>query len=151
MTITAASVYKRALGAGVTQHAHQFQSLVMCSQERLVYRVIRGLPQGSRCLDWGCGNGHLEFAMNGMNVKAFSLDGTTALTPMDRLATGSHHTRLPYPDSSFDVVLAVGVLEHVHERDGSQRGSLEELRRILRPGGEIHVFHLPNKWSWLEA
>ena len=53
---------------------------------------------------------------------------------------------LPYPDAEFDAILSCGVLEHVHEPDAS----LEEISRVLRPGGTFYVYKLPNRWSYLE-
>jgi SAM-dependent methyltransferase len=44
----------------------------------------------------------------------------------------------------------MGVLEHVHETDGDQRASLVELARVLKPGGTLLVFHLPNRYTWIE-
>jgi ubiquinone/menaquinone biosynthesis C-methylase UbiE len=38
------------------------------------------------------------------------------------------------------------VLEHVHDPDES----LEEIKRVLRPGGTLYVFKLPNRYSYLE-
>ena len=54
--------------------------------------------------------------------------------------------RLPYGDHSFDAVLSCGVLEHVQDPDSS----LEELKRVLRPGGTLYVYKLPNRRSYLE-
>jgi ubiquinone/menaquinone biosynthesis C-methylase UbiE len=53
---------------------------------------------------------------------------------------------LPFPDESFDAVLSLGVLEHVADPDGS----LVELRRILRPGGTLYLYKLPNRLSYIE-
>jgi SAM-dependent methyltransferase len=44
-------------------------------------------------------------------------------------------TRLPFTDASFDRVIASEVMEHVPD-DGA---ALEELTRVLRPGGTIAV------------
>ena len=57
---------------------------------------------------------------------------------------------LPYPDGFFDVVVSVGVLEHVRESGGEERASLKEIRRILKPGGAFVGYHIPNRWSWIE-
>ena len=43
--------------------------------------------------------------------------------------------RTPFKTSSVDLVIATGVLEHVED----DRLVLEEIRRILRPGGVVHI------------
>ncbi len=55
--------------------------------------------------------------------------------------------RLPFDDETFDAVLSCGVLEHVEDPDAS----LEEIRRVLAPGGTFYVYKLPNRTSYLEA
>src|SRR5438876_1896407 len=47
--------------------------------------------------------------------------------------------RLPYDDASFDVVLLIGVLEHLE----NHRIALGELARVLRPGGLL-ILTTPN-------
>jgi ubiquinone/menaquinone biosynthesis C-methylase UbiE len=59
---------------------------------------------------------------------------------------GDDGVRLPYADESFDAALSCGVLEHV-ENPG---GSLDELRRVLKAGGTLYVYKLPNRASWTE-
>jgi SAM-dependent methyltransferase len=59
----------------------------------------------------------------------------------------SHPTRLPFADGEFDAVLSCGVLEHVEHPEAS----LGELHRVLRPGGGLYVYKLPNRASYLEA
>ena len=51
------------------------------------------------------------------------------------------------PIGSFEAVLSCGVLEHVEDPDAS----LEEIRRVLVPGGTFYVYKLPNRTSYLEA
>ena len=59
---------------------------------------------------------------------------------------GGDPVEIPFPDNSFDVVLSVGVLEHVP----FPHSSLEEIHRILKPDGRLLVFHFPQKWSITE-
>jgi SAM-dependent methyltransferase len=54
--------------------------------------------------------------------------------------------RLPFDEDAFDAVLSLGVLEHVARPDES----LEELKRVLVPGGTLYVYKLPNRYSYLE-
>jgi hypothetical protein len=39
----------------------------------------------------------------------------------------------------------------VRETGGTEHASLNEIRRVLRPGGVLLCFHLPNRYSWIEA
>ena len=54
--------------------------------------------------------------------------------------------KLPYDDNSFEAVLSMGVLEHVEDEEKP----IKEVYRILKPGGLFFVYHLPNKYSWIE-
>jgi SAM-dependent methyltransferase len=67
--------------------------------------------------------------------------------PSVQIDVGADPVRLPYEASAFDAVLSCGVLEHVRDPDAS----LQELRRVLRPGGTLYVYKLPNRYSYLEA
>ena len=62
------------------------------------------------------------------------------------LVTGNDPVTLPFPDATFDAVLSCGVLEHVDD----ERGSLREIRRVLKPGGFFFIYQLPQTGSWLE-
>lgn len=138
-------------------------SIVAAHQYRVVFRLLEpyldsGAPKD--VLDWGCGTGAFSYAivMEGHNVW-----GTDPRTPpMMEFIAGAAGPRyhfdlaedsvlLPYPDSSFDVVLSNGCLEHVGETGGSDVRSLEEIYRVLRPGGAFVCSHLPNRHSYIEA
>jgi SAM-dependent methyltransferase len=49
---------------------------------------------------------------------------------------------LPFPAGSFDVVLSFDVFEHIPDSDAH----LDEVRRVLRPGGS-YLVQTPNKWT----
>jgi SAM-dependent methyltransferase len=112
-----------------------------------------GLGPGDRLLDLGCGAGRhaFEALRRGARVVAFDYDeaelkdvaamasamaSTEALPPEARSATTrGDATRLPFPDASFDRIIAAEVLEHISDDDAAVR----ELARVLRPGGTIAV------------
>lgn len=128
----------------------------MYSQERLPYRKALELPPSARCLDWGCGNGHFAFflAAHGFRPYAYALAEAPELLRHQKSTSftkGEDRTRLPYASATFDAVFGLGVLEHVAEHGGDEAGSLAELARVLKPGGLLFIFHLPNRWSWIEA
>ena len=138
----------------------QFRTLVAAHQYRGLYDLFRKqVPPHAEVLDWGSGNGHFSYFLlrSGYRVCAFALhdEGFEAWAPAGpyRFVPGdpSDPVKLPFADASFDAVSSVGVLEHVRETGGAESLSLGEIARILRPGGIFVCWHLPNRWSWIEA
>jgi SAM-dependent methyltransferase len=136
-----------------------FRSRVGADQYRPLHRLIeRHVPAGARVLDWGAGLGHLSYVLvrRGYRAVGYALEPCAFAGWMDwdryAFARGgpSDPVRLPFAESAFDAVVSVGVLEHVREIGGDELASLEEIRRILRPGGAFVCVHFPNRWSWIE-
>ena len=112
-----------------------------------------GLAPRDRLLDLGCGAGRhaFEALRRGARVVAFDYDeaelkDVAALAgAMDQAgdirATGGSATtrgdatRLPFPDGSFDRIIAAEVLEHIPD----DVAAIRELARVLRPGGTMAV------------
>lgn len=105
----------------------------------LADRLAAGKP---RILDVGCGTGAVsrEFAAFGRVV---SLDRSQDAL---RFAAGrgvpcpvvGEAERLPFRASSFDLVLAFDVIEHVED----DHAMLADLRRVIAPGGTLAI-HVP--------
>ncbi len=114
-----------------------------------------------KVLDWGCGKGHVTKLLR--DLAPAQIDSCDILSDKDDSAFGQqtpiiahynidvkpleHDYILPYSDASFDIVLSVGVLEHVP----NDRASLAEINRVLKPGGLFFCFYLPTKFSWTQA
>jgi ubiquinone/menaquinone biosynthesis C-methylase UbiE len=108
-----------------------------------------GLRPGQRVLEIGCGTGTLLLAAKRAQPEAVvvGLDpDLAALARADRKARRrgltvqldrGHADELPYADGSVDVVLSAFMLHHVPA--GERDAALGEVRRVLRPGGALHL------------
>ena len=119
----------------------------------IVERISGDAPRS--ILDWGCGLGQVSHMLGraGLDVTSFDYrpdapDAVQALPhfPEVRAYLSSDPRALPYPDGSFEAVLSCGVLEHVVDPGAS----LDEIARVLVPGGTLYVYKLPNRLSYLE-
>ena len=136
-----------------------FRSLVSARQYRGLYRLLhRFVPPGATVLDWGCGNGHFSYVLDRLGYRAhgYSFGDVPLVRHLsDRYGftrgRATDPTTLPYRNEQFDAVVSVGVLEHVRETGGEELASLQEIRRILKPGGHFLCYHLPNRFSYIEA
>src|SRR5437667_3089815 len=74
--------------------------------------------------------------------------GLKAVRSVARLST-EETRRLPWADGAFDIVLAVGVVEHLPARH--RRAQVDEFYRVLVSGGHMAIFDTPNRWFPLET
>lgn len=121
---------------------------------------------GTKVIDVGCGAGRHSFEAyrRGADVIAFDRNATeladvdTMLTAMGQAGQAPESAKaqvvvgdalaLPYPDATFDSVIASEILEHVPDDDTA----IAELVRVLRPGGTLAVTvprWLPERICWL--
>jgi SAM-dependent methyltransferase len=102
-----------------------------------------GLPPGSRVLDVGCGRGVVLGALadHGLEVHGVEMSAVAArgADPRAEVRIAANLVDAGYPSSHFDQVLIWHVLEHVAQ----PRETLDEVQRILRPGGRL-VVAVPN-------
>jgi SAM-dependent methyltransferase len=118
--------------------------------ERLLDLKTR--PQPLRMLEIGTGSGGIAHYFGkhpDLRIEVDSLDVVDTRTIKDgyrfQLVKG---TRLPFPDSAFDVVLSNHVIEHVGDRE-AQLQHLCEIRRVLRDDG-VGYLAVPNRWMLVE-
>jgi cyclopropane fatty-acyl-phospholipid synthase-like methyltransferase len=112
-----------------------------------------GLRAGDRLLDLGCGGGRhaFEALRRGAVVTALDLDDAelkdvailfAAMTEAGEARAGASGTvvngsavDLPFPEGSFDRIIAAEVLEHIP----ADAAAIKELARVLRPGARLCV------------
>lgn len=131
----------------------KFQGLVERVVRALGSRHIRflsrGVRQGGRFLDVGCGRGVLltELADRGFETHGVERSAAAALgaDPRATIRIVSGLEDAGYPDGFFDAVVIWHVLEHLREPVATVR----EMHRILAPGGKL-VVAVPN-FSSLQA
>jgi len=98
-------------------------------------------------LDFGCGVGnsipHLREAfprarLHGVDPSGESIDLAKRVHAKEATFRANTGELLPYDDQSFDLVQVACVFHHVkpEQRDGWMR----EIKRVLRPGGQLFVF-----------
>ncbi len=135
-----------------------FEPLCMFFQHWRVQRAmlaaleLRGTEQ---VLDVGCGTGLLTAAV-AAQLSPGQVTGIDASGAMIRLArrkraTDNCHFRvaageaLPWPENSFDAAVSSMFFHHVDQE--LKRACLNELRRVVRPGGRLVVADLDTPWN----
>ena len=107
------------------------------------------LRPGERVLDLGSGAGTdslVAAQMVGNEGRVAGIDMTPEMLAKARAVAeemGARNVefvegeveRLPFPDSSFDVVISNGVIDLVHDKDAV----FSEIHRVLVPGGTIQI------------
>jgi SAM-dependent methyltransferase len=112
--------------------------------------------RGQRVLEVGCGAGTdlVRFAKGGAVVTGVDLSPSAIVLARQNFAQQgldadlreADGERLPFPDNTFDLVYAHGVVQYTAD---DQR-LVDECLRVLKPG-ELAVFQVYNRVSWLNA
>lgn len=108
-----------------------------------------GIENDQRVLDLGCGTGTLTIMVKqahpGSEVVCLDADHKVLAIAHAKVETASANimfdqglaSRLPYADESFDCVLSSLMFHHLSAED--KQRALQEVFRVPRPGGELHL------------
>jgi ubiquinone/menaquinone biosynthesis C-methylase UbiE len=116
--------------------------------EELIEGEISGFPKGARALDVGCGTGFNVARLSEHGFDTVGIEPAQGMRAIARVNCPGTEImdgdieRLPFPDASFDLVIAVEVLRYLA---GPAR-AMSEVARVLRPGGTAIVTAAP-RWS----
>lgn len=109
--------------------------------------LLPHLTPTNRLLDIGCGPGSITSSLKayitsgtiiGVDIDPSVVSQASAIYTKDGLTfQQAGLPNLPFPDSSFDIVLAHMVMHHL--RKGTHADALLEMKRVLKPGGLLAV------------
>jgi ubiquinone/menaquinone biosynthesis C-methylase UbiE len=115
---------------------------------------LAGDVRGKRVLDLGCGRGEVVRTCLERGARAVGLDFSyDALVLAQRiLPSGKLNLiradvqRLPFQNTSFDLVFALDLVEHLYPAELDRL--LAEVYYVLAPGGRLIVHTMPNIWYY---
>ena len=130
---------------------------------RATFIADAGLVAPQRILDIGCGTGSLPVqivaTVPGTEVTGLDPDPKALARGAQKAAAAGVDVgwregfgdELPFADASFDRVVSSFMFHHLDRE--VKRGMLREARRVLVPGGELHLIDFggqaPGKDGWL--
>ncbi|GEM_PF-496460 len=128
-----------------TSLAHSFTI-----RRQRVYELLENLHRGA-VLDIGCGPGVMVDHLTSKGLSFYGVDPSLEMIkecrkkfahlPSAHFSVGQAE-RLEYPDSSFDAVISMGVLEYLPD----ELKALKEMARVVKPGSPVLVT-FPNQSS----
>lgn len=104
-------------------------------------RFVNGVPTNGSLLDLGSSDGstlgHFAELRPDIALAAADISGAPEAYPRgtDFHRADFERDELPWPDSSFDAITCMHVVEHL----SSSRHLLEQSARLLKPGGRLYV------------
>jgi ubiquinone/menaquinone biosynthesis C-methylase UbiE len=105
--------------------------------DRLLDGYLPASGDGLRLLDVGCGTGHQLARWTASGYEVAGVDGSAEMLSHarennpDAELQQADAQQLPFADASFDRVTSIEVLRYLPD----PRRSIEEMARVLRPGG----------------
>lgn len=126
-------------------HSNALINWLFWQRLRVVMEYIETDQPYEKILDFGCGSGVMLPFLCGISTRVTAMD--IDLLPFERINSQKpfpanlevHNAREisldDLPKNSFDLIIAIEVLEHV----GDISVTLAEMRAILKPGGQVVI------------
>lgn len=126
-------------------------------RDQYILKYLDGISRSSRILDFGCGSGNLSKTLVDNGYKSIGID-----ISFDLLKYAKRHAleksslfvqydgnSLPFPSNSFDACVIYGVLIYLTDSE-LFRTTLQELNRVLKPGGLLIAIEQTRRKSTLK-
>jgi SAM-dependent methyltransferase len=110
--------------------------------QKFVRQVAASVPPCARILDAGAGEGRFKCLFPNAFFVGIDFAQGDPSWDYSRLDVIGVLEKLPFPDTSFDHVLSIVVMEHTPE----PARVIKELHRVLKPGGMVHMV-VPHMWE----
>ncbi|NJE25547.1 class I SAM-dependent methyltransferase [Thermococcus sp. MV5] len=118
------------------------------TEKKLVFSMIKS--KNGKALDLGCGTGNytLELYTRGFDVVGVDLSEEMLKIARKKLPRvkfiRANAYSLPFKENTFDLVLTITMFEFIHKPELA----LNEIYRVLRPGGEVVIGTMNGKSFW---
>jgi ubiquinone/menaquinone biosynthesis C-methylase UbiE len=139
--------------AGVGGLTRFYDSIIALTMRERLFRaafaaqVLADLKPASRIVDIGAGTGSFAILVSGLepDAEVVGIDTDAEVLGLAEAKPGAaavtwkrgQASLLPLPDESCDRAAMSLVLHHLDA--GGKRAALTEARRVLRPGGRLHI------------
>jgi len=121
------------------------------ARRNLIFQIFKKYNIGTdkKILDYGCGSGFLagQLQAKGYDVSGVDVSKEAINFGLSRGIKNLSYvggTLTNYEGSSFDLILAMDVIEHIKEDDLA----IKELKRLLKPSGQLVVTVPAYQWMW---
>lgn len=140
----------------------QGEGRVLARRLDALWSFLRAMP-GMRVLDLGCGRGEIPIHCGLRGITSVGMDYSAQALRLARVAisqvdsTGpetwippvlllANAQYIPCPDDYFDHVIMSDIVEHLYPHE--LKTAFQEVKRVLKPGGELLIHTMPNLWYY---
>lgn len=126
----------------------RFQKFYFKNLFKPLKKYLKAIKQGN-VLDVGCAYGLMlqnfpdSFKKFGIDISEHAVAEAKKRLPHATLKVTDAEDKLPLAENSFDIVMCNDVIEHLE----NPRAALENIKRVLKPGGILYM-NTPNL-NWL--
>lgn len=156
------TIYDRSYYLNVCLGSEQFKRSKGRKIHPNLIRLLKDLPITSETtvLDMGCGRGDIALYLARKAKRVIGIDYSKDAIELAKQAEKHFPSairkktsfarmnvkRLAFPENTFDLVISIDVLEHLHKNEVEQ--AMKELSRVIKNDGMLFLHTGPNAWLY---